>query len=48
MQIAPNTVTNLYVKTLEVKDAIDLKFKVLNAVIAPNTNPDITIKVDVN
>lgn len=48
VQIAPNEVTNLYVKTLEVKESVDLKFKVLNAVIAPNTNPDITIKVTVN
>ena len=48
IKIPPHKKTLIQVKTLEIKENIDLTFKVLNAVIAPNTNPDITIKVKVN
>lgn len=40
-------VTKIEVKTLERKSTFDLKFRVLNGVAAPNTHPEITIRVDV-
>ena len=48
IKVPPYKQTVLQVKTLESKEEIDLTFRVLNAVIAPKTNPDITLKVKVN
>lgn len=48
IKVPPHKQTVLQVKTLESKDEINLTFRVLNAVIAPKTNPDITLKVKVN
>jgi len=44
---SPHATTLLQVKTLESKEEISLRFKVMNAVIAPKTNPEITLKVKV-
>lgn len=38
--------TTIEVKTLDVKDTFNLKFRVLNAVIAPNEHPVVTIPVE--
>jgi len=46
--IAPHTTTLLQVKTLEHKKEIDLTFKVMNAVIAPKTNLEMTLHVTVD
>ena len=46
--ILPHQKTLLQVKTLEIKQEINLTFRVLNAVIAPKTNPEITLKVKVD
>lgn len=39
--------TIINIKTIEKLSIVDLTFKVLNGVLAPKTNPEITIKVDV-
>jgi hypothetical protein len=41
-------ITHIQVRTLKELPEFDLRFKVLNAVIAPDTHPDITIKINVN
>lgn len=46
--ISPHTITSLQVKTLELKEEIDLSFRVMNAVIAPKTNLEITVHVKVD
>lgn len=48
IKISPHNQTLIQVKTLEIKENIELKFRVLNAVIAPKTNPEVTLKVKVN
>lgn len=45
--IHPNTTTTLQVKTLEQVKDLSLKFKVLNAVSAPKTHPDIVIPIQI-
>lgn len=45
IMVAPNGTTDIQVKTLERLDSFELKFEVLNAVIAPQTHPEITIEV---
>lgn len=46
--ILPHQKTLLQVKVLDYKQEIELTFKVLNVVIAPKTNPEITLKVKVD
>lgn len=46
--VLPHEKTLIQVKTLDKKKEISLNFKVLNAVIAPETNPEITIEVKVD
>ena len=46
--ILPHQQTVLQVKVLEIKQEIELTFRVLNAVIAPKTNPEISLKVNVD
>lgn len=45
--LPPNTTTKISVKTLQQLDHFELKFKVLNAVLAPKQHPDIIIPVKV-
>ncbi|MDN5202296.1 Sb-PDE family phosphodiesterase [Fulvivirgaceae bacterium BMA10] len=45
--IEPNTTTIVDVKTLDVLDAFELKFKVLNAVNAPKSHPEISLQVNI-
>jgi len=46
--ISPHKKTLLQIKTLEIKEEIDLSFRVLNAVVAPKTNIEISLKVIVD
>ena len=48
IKVSPQNQTTIHVKTLEIKENVELTFRVLNAVIAPKTNPDITLNVKVN
>ena len=48
IQVFPNTTTKIELKTREQLDRVDLKFQVLNAVTAPNINPVIGLKVEIN
>ena len=43
-----HSITNIQVKTLKELADFDLRFKVLNAVTAPDSHPVITLKVNVN
>ena len=43
----PNATTRIEVKTLDQKKSFDLKFRVLNAVNAPKSHPQINIRVQV-
>ena len=45
IMLEPHSVTTVLVKTLTAKKEIALTFTVLNAVVAPETHPDITWKV---
>lgn len=47
VKVLPHATTTLQVKTLESKEAIKLQFKVMNAVIAPQKNPEITLEVNI-
>ena len=42
-----HSITNIQVKTLKELPSFDLRFKVLNAVTAPNTHPEITFNINV-
>lgn len=46
--LEPHSVTTIQVKTLTRLPSVDLKFTVLNAVIAPDTHPDIVWNVKVS
>ncbi|MDX2248546.1 MAG: Sb-PDE family phosphodiesterase [Bacteroidia bacterium] len=48
VMVAPNGITEVQVKTLEKMKSFDLKFSVLNAITAPRTHPELTLKVKVN
>jgi len=43
-----HSITNIEVRTLKELPDFDLRFKVLNAVTAPDTHPVITLKINVN
>ena len=43
-----HTITNIQVRTLEELSNFDLRFKVLNAVIAPDTHPEINLNITVD
>ncbi len=47
VQLHPNTTTKIEVKTLEQLDFVDLKFRVLNAITAPDKHPLVSIQVAV-
>ena len=47
VMLHPNSETTIQVKTKEQVKELILKFKVLNAVIAPNTHPDFVLPVKV-
>lgn len=46
--VKPNSHAELQVKTLELLTEFELRFKVLNAVIAPRTHPEISISIPVS
>lgn len=43
-----HSITNIQVRTLKELSNFDLRFKVLNAVIAPDTHPEITLNINVD
>lgn len=45
VKIEPHKQIVLQVKTIEKKDEVNLKFKLLNVITAPNTNPELVLKV---
>ena len=47
LTIKPHEKNQILIKTLEIKEQVELPFKVLNVVTAPKTNPEITLKVEV-
>ncbi len=48
VRVSPHQQTHLQVKVLGIKDEIELPFRVLNAVTAPNTNPEIILRINVD
>lgn len=48
VQVRPHATTKVEVKTLELLNSVNLKFRVLNAVTAPNVNPLLEMEVRVN
>ena len=48
VNIMPNSVTQVGVKTLEKLDEFIMKFEVMNAVTAPAAHPEITIRISTN
>ncbi len=48
IQVFPNTTTKIELKTFKILDRVDMKFRVLNAVTAPNINPVIEMSVEIN
>jgi len=47
LTINPNSSTTIRVKTLEVLNSFEMKFKILNAVNAPRSHPEIILKMNV-
>lgn len=45
IEIAPRGETTLFIKTIEKLDSLEMKFRVLNGIIAPKTHPEVAIKV---
>ena len=45
LQILPHATTKIEIKTLEILEYFDLKFRVLNAVTSPNENPFIQLQI---
>lgn len=48
IQLSPHTTTEIQVKPGERVESLNLQFEVLNAVIAPETHPSITLDVEVD
>ncbi len=46
--IGTNKTTKLEIKTLERLESVDIKFRVLNAIIAPDVHPEITLEIKVD
>ena len=47
VELAPQSITEIQVKTLQRMEQVELKFEVLNALIAPNQHPQLKISVEV-
>lgn len=45
LEISAKEETSLFVKTIDKLESVDLKFRVLNGIIAPKTHPEVTITV---
>jgi hypothetical protein len=48
LTVKAHSVTNIQVRTLKELPEFDLRFKVLNAVTAPDTHPEISLKINVD